>query len=160
MWDTIKTVLTSSNAIAVIIGIIIVLIILGFFGKSGLIRLNTDKISIGASDKERAIIRQQVEWTELAVRGFERQVPEYDGYNKYKTRWILERLYDEIITWIMFNHIEDTKNYITIKQDKIWNLVQSLVDEPIYTTDEFRDSIFSYVEIIIKKLVVIRKEYQ
>ena len=162
MWETIGEVLTSGNGIAigVLIVIIVILVIIGI--KKGLFSWHGDNLTIGreASEKERSIIRNQIDWAKLACQAFETQVPRFEGYNEFKGKFIIEKAYDEIIRWIAFNHIESTKSYISIKQEIIWNIVLKYTAAKDITSPKFRKMTNEYVEYIIDNLIKIRDEYQ
>lgn len=159
MWEALSKVLTSSNASTVLLFVIVIIALVAYFGKKGIFKWHTEKLTIGASEDERAIIRQQVEWTELEVESLAR-MPVFDGVNEWRTKYILEKLFDEILQWIIFNHIKDSTEYIAIKQEKIWNMTQVLVEREEFQTDEFKDFVFAETEKIIKRLVFLRVKYK
>lgn len=74
MWDAIKEVLVSSNGINVIILAFIVLTMIVYFAKNGMFHIRTEHVMLGSSEKERKIIRQQIEWTRAYVSGLELQL--------------------------------------------------------------------------------------
>ena len=158
MWDAIKSVLTGQNALAVLITITVLVIILAILAKKGIFQFNGKGITIGGDEDERAIIRQQTEWSQLFILGLQNH-PIFKGYNEYHTLWVLEKMFDEVLNWIVFNHISDSENYISIKQEKIWNLIQTLVTEDKFTSQEFQDLVYENTEKLIKRLVYIRKNY-
>ena len=108
---------------------------------------------------KRTIIRQQVEWATLYCDGVEARLPKPAGYNIWRSKFVLEKVLDEILTWITFNHISTNDNYIEIKQNKIINLVNSLTDKPEYQSKDFRETIKKEIKFVITKLVQIRELY-
>ena len=159
MWESISNVLTSGNAVAVLLTLIVLIIILAILAKKGIFQFNGKGVTIGDNEDERAVIRQQTEWSQLFVQSM-RQLPIFEGSDTYHTLYILERAFDEVLSWIVFNHISDSENYISIKQEKIWNLIQTLVIDKKFTTEEFRQVIYDNTETLIKRLVHIRKNYR
>lgn len=159
MWDAIKSVLTGQNALAVLITIIVLVIILAILAKKGIFQFNGKGVTIGDNEDERAVIRQQTEWSQLFIQSM-RQLPIFEGSDTYHTLYILEKAFDEVLSWIVFNHISDSENYISIKQEKIWNLIQTLVIDKKFTTEEFKQIIYDSTETLIKRLVHIRKNYR
>ena len=116
---------------------------------------------MGSESRERDIIRQQIEWVHIYLKGIEGQIEvDTTKYNGYFTKYIIEMVFDEILNWITFNHINLESEYISIKQDKIRSLVLSMDVRPQYKTDEFMRQIDEWVDIIIRKLVTIRKVYK
>lgn len=159
MWETIKEVLTGGNAISVLVTLILLILILAFLAKKGIFQFNGKGVKIGDNEDERAVIRQQTEWSQLFIQSMQ-QLPILEGADEYHTLYILEKIFDEALSWIVFNHISDSENYISIKQEKVWNLIQTLVTEKKYTTEEFRTIVYENTEKLIKRLVHIRKNYR
>ncbi len=127
--------------------------------KNGIIRFNSDKLSIGYQDKERKIIRQQIEFTQNACMSFiiHQNIP--DDCDKYRLFFVNEKVYDEMINWISFNHITTDDTYIEIKQNIIQSIIATYTQNEFFKTPEFKDYINKEVSRIIHKLVDIRKYY-
>ena len=159
MWESISNVLTSGNAVAVLLTLIVLIIILAILAKKGIFQFNGKGVTIGDNEDERAVIRQQTEWSQLFIQSM-RQLPIFEDSDTYHTLYILEKAFDEVLSWIVFNHISDSENYISIKQEKIWNLIQTLVSDKKFTTEEFKQVIYDSTETLIKRLVHIRKNYR
>ena len=159
MWESISNVLTGGNAVAVLLTLIVLIIILAILAKKGIFQFNGKGVTIGDNEDERAVIRQQTEWSQLFIQSM-RQLPVFEGSDTYHTLYILEKAFDEVLSWIVFNHISDSENYISIKQEKIWNLIQTLVSDKKFTTEEFKQVIYDSTETLIKRLVHIRKNYR
>ena len=159
MWETIKTVLTSGNVLTILIFLVILVVLVAVLAKKGIFQFNGKGVQIGGDEDERAIIRQQTEWSQLFVQSM-RQLPIFEGSDTYHTLYILEKAFDEVLNWIVFNHISDSENYISIKQEKVWNLIQTLVSDKKFTTEEFKQVVYDNTETLIKRLVHIRKNYR
>ena len=159
MWDFIKAVSTSVYIIPVLIFTLIVLLTVILLIKKGLISVNTKAVKVGTSESERAIIRQQIEWVHLHCDSLEKSLPHPQNYDIWRGKYILERMYDEIVDWITFNHICTSEGYISIKQERIWATIQSLVRKNEFSTPEFKEFIYNYTEYIIRRLVHIRQVY-
>ena len=159
MWDFIKAVSTSVYIIPVLVFTLIVLFIVILLVKKGLISVNTKAVRVGTSESERAIIRQQIEWVHLHCDSLEKSLPHPQNYDIWRGKYILERMYDEIVDWITFNHICTSEGYISIKQERIWATIQSLVRKEEFSTPEFKEFIYKDTEYIIRRLVHIRQVY-
>lgn len=159
MWDFIKAVSTSVYIIPVLIFTLIVLLTVILLVKKGLISVNTKAVRVGTSESERAIIRQQIEWVHLHCDSLEKSLPHPQNYDIWRGKYILERMYDEIVDWITFNHICTSEGYISIKQERIWATIQSLVRKEEFSTPEFKEFIYNDTEYIIRRLVHIRQVY-
>lgn len=159
MWESIGNVLTSNNAVAVLITLLILVIVAAVLAKVGIFQFKGKGVTIGGDEDERAIIRQQTEWTQLFIQSMQ-QLPIFEDSDTYHTLYILEKVFDEVLSWIVFNHISDSENYISIKQEKLWNLIQTLVTDKKFTSTEFKQVIYDNTEVLIKRLVYIRKNYR
>lgn len=161
MWETIKAILTSQNATAILGFLIVLLVVISVLSRKGLLSINTKGLTLGADVQERDIIRQQVEWTHCYVAGLYSHIqPMTDNrYNGYYTKFILEVCYSEIVDWITFNHIKLDSDYIAIKQAKIKSIVYSYDIDPQFKTQRFERQIDAWVEEVIRKLASIRDVY-
>lgn len=159
MWESIGNVLTSNNAVAVLITLLILVIVAAVLAKVGIFQFKGKGVTIGGDEDERAIIRQQIEWTQLFIQSMQ-QLPIFEGNDTYHTLYVLEKVFDEVLNWVVFNHISDGENYISIKQEKIWNLIQTLVTDKKFTSLEFKQTVYDSTEVLIKRLVYIRKNYR
>ena len=149
----------SNNAIAVLVTLLILVIVAAVLAKVGVFQFKGKGVTIGGDEDERAIIRQQTEWTQLFIQSMQ-QLPIFEGSDTYHTLYILEKVFDEVLSWIVFNHISDSENYISIKQEKIWNLIQTLVTDKKFTSTEFKQAVYDNTEVLVKRLVYIRKNYR
>ena len=158
MWQAIEKILLSDNSAIVLFFLVIIILLLAHFSKKGIFKWHTERLTIGASENERAIIRQQVEWAELEIESLA-SMEIFSHVDEWRTKYILEKMFDEILQWIIFNHIKDSPEYISIKQEKIWNMTQTLVVREEFRSDEFKDFIYKEVDKIIKRLIFLRRQY-
>lgn len=159
MWEAISNVLNGENVFPVLFFLIFLILIFLLLIKTGVLSIRTNVIRIGSNEHERTIIRQQIEWTKLYCKGLEAKIPHPEGYNKWRGLYISERIFDEIVTWITFNHISLNEDYVEIKQTRIINLVNSLTEKDEFRTEEFQEQIRREMKFVINKLIQIRKLY-
>lgn len=152
-------ILTSPNATIILITLVVILIILGILGKKGILSFDIKGIKLSSREIERTIIRQQSEWAKLYCDSMEPKLPHPEGYDIWKSRYILECVYDEIMTWITYNHITTNESYVEIKQNKLVFLINSLTIKEDFHSDEFNDFVKKETKFIISKLVQIRELY-
>lgn len=161
MWETIGKVLNGSNTGIILIFILIVFLVIIFSIKNKWFMLKTNHIEIGASDKERDIIRRQCEYGHNFIMSIQGKIMTNDSsYDSYFTKYILERIYDEVVNWIIYNHISQDDDYVSIKQDQLTNLVYSLVINDDFKTPEFKSRMDNWTREMIERLVKIRKVYK
>lgn len=159
MWETISNILTSGNAVFILVTILLLVVVLAILGKKGLFSFDLKGIKMGSSENERTIIRQQSEWAKLYCDSMEPRLPHPEGYDIWRSKYILECVYDEIMTWITYNHITLNESYVEIKQNKLVFLINSLTIKDEYHLEEFNDMVRKETKFIIEKLVQIRELY-
>ena len=79
--------------------------------------------------------------------------------NEYFVKFILERVYDKAIEWIMFNHISNTPMYVQDKQDTICNLIYTFDVAEDFKTPEFKKRMCNWVAELIDRLIKMREIY-
>ena len=164
MWESITNILTSGNGIplVVILVLLVVLIIrMGIrLGRAGLLTIHTKHFRIGSNISERELIRRQIEAAHEFIMSIEgKLVSDKVEYQEYFTKYILERVYDKVIEWIMFNHITVNQLYIQDKQDTILNLIYALPINSDFKTPEFKTRVENWVKELIERLVNVKTLY-
>ena len=160
MWETISTVLTSANTWQVLIFLAIAVFIFVILVKDGVIAIKTKHFRIGQAEIERETIRRQVEAAHDFIMSIEGKInADTSHYNGYFTKFILERVYDKAIEWIMFNHISNTPMYVQDKQDTVCNLVYTFDIGDEFKTPEFKKRMCNWTQELIAKLVQTRELY-
>ena len=161
MWETIKDVLTSGNAWFILIFLVVVIVIGLILGRIGLIKVNTKHVQIGNEQTQRELVRRQVETAYTFVMSLEGKIiTEGSTYDRYLTKYILERVYDKVIEWIIFNHITTNQLYVQDKQENIENLVYTMVVDNDFKTPEFKRRMDNWVKELIEQLVQVKEIYQ
>lgn len=160
IWDAVARVLTNTNALLVLVFLLIFFLLFVLLARTGLIQIHTNSFRMGADHRERDIIRQQIEWTHSYLLGLESEIKvDTSKYNGYYTKYILETIFDEMVNWITFNHINLDSDYISVKQAKIHAIVRGFDIDPKFKTKEFERKEDKWCEEIIRKLVLIREVY-
>lgn len=160
MWEAISQVLTSANAWEVLIFLAVIVALAIVLVKSGTVAIKTKHLRIGQAEAEREIIRRQVEAAHEFILSIAGKIgADTAEYNGYFTKYILERAYDKVIEWIMFNHISNAPMYIQDKQDTICNLVYTFAIRDEFKTPEFKKRMCAWTQELITRLVQIREIY-
>lgn len=160
MWETISTILTGPNAFVVLIFLAFVSVILFILVKSGAIRISTPNMSINTGDVERNIIRQQLDYVSLHLNGLEAKLDKPDDYNEYLGKLIIEKVFDEYVNWITFNHINKSPAYVEIKQERVVSLIRQYTIKDEFRSEEFEDMIRKDTKEVIEALIRIREVYK
>ena len=154
MWESVERLISSGKGwfVLIIIGLIVVAVRMGYM------KVKTDKIMIGktSSEKTRLLMKKQSEFAHTSCTAFEKRIPRFDGYNEYLGKYVVEMCFDEIVDWIMINHMEDSPDYIETKQEKIWNIVTNSTVDARMRTDKFKKQVDSFISDLIKRLVTMR----
>ena len=165
--ETLATILTSKDFLSSIPSVILLIVAICILGKILKVRVTTNHIQIGGEDKnsyyERAIVRNQVNQAKLFCMALENKINalvEHKTADGYYVKYILECVYDKMTEWIMYNHIENTDEYIESKQWEMQSLVYSFSPPEQFKTPEFQERINKWTAEIIGRLVSIRKLYE
>lgn len=161
-WEALKEFISSPNSWMFLLFALFALFILVIMSKNGLISFKGKGLRIGSDEKELTIVRNQTQWAYLFVMSLKGKLIYEDDaeLTKVLCENILEKVYDKIVEWITFNHINASNTYIEIKQSEIKCLVYSLVMSQQFKTREFEARMNNWVQEIILNLINIRKEYQ
>jgi hypothetical protein len=160
MWQAISEVLRSGNALQVLIFLTVIMIFFVLLVKSGIIAIKTKHLRIGQAEREREIIRRQVEAAHDFIMSIEGKLDaDTNQCNKYFTRYILERVYDKVIEWVMFNNISNSPMYVEDKQETICNLIYTFPIGSTFKTPEFKKRMKNWTQELIARLVQMREIY-
>jgi hypothetical protein len=139
-------------AVVIIAGIVLV--------KTGAVSIRTRHVRIGRAEAEREVIRRQVEAAHDFIMSIDGKIKaDNSHYNCYFTKYILERVYDKAIEWIMFNHITNSTLYVQDKQDTICNLIYTFDVGADFKTPEFKNRVCNWVAELIDRLIKTREIY-
>lgn len=159
----IATILTSTNAIPLVLLVILFVVILAVLAKKGIISFSGHGLAVGNDENERRIIRQQIEYTKAELELFVQQLiidyEKVEGWDLNKCLYAKELVYDIYMETISFNHITTDDFYIKGKCIKILAEISKVVLPDNFKTEEFNSKIEKETEKIIKNLVEIRKYY-
>ena len=140
--------------------IVMILVLAIILIKSGLLKINTKHVKLGNKVSERELIRRQTERAHDFIMSIEgKLVDSNTEYDEYFAKYILERVYDKVIEWIMFNHITVNQLYIQDKQDTILNLIYSLPVHEDFKSTEFKNRVCNWVKELIEQLVNVKVLY-
>ena len=160
MWKAISEILTSGNALHVLIFLSIIIAIFVVLVKNGVIAIRTKHLRIGQAEREREIIRRQVETAHDFIMSIEGKIcSDTNQCNRYFTKYVLERVYDKVIEWVMFNNISNSPMYVQDKQETICNLIYTFPIGDAFKTPEFKKRMQNWTSELITRLVQTREIY-
>ena len=153
--------LNSPNAPLALCIILLVFFVCVTLSRRGLLGIHTKYVTIGATSREDTIKDNQMENAYLFIMGLEAVIIcDNSKYNGYKTKWILERMYDEVVTWIMHNHIRRDEVYVRQKCDKVRSLLYNLGVIDDFKTPEFAEKMNQWTKELINRLIDVRAVYE
>lgn len=166
MWEALGNVFTSPSGWQVLLTIVVIILMIIFMAKAGVLKVHTRFVSVGESYDagkkiNQIVVRRQIEFAEAFCTNLLADIyqlyPE-QAYGGWKTRCILEQVYDEIVRWISFNHITNDDIYINNKVIIIRALVMKNEPADYFKTKEFEEKISGWVVTVVKQLVTIRTD--
>lgn len=160
MWEAISNILTSSNAISTLTFLAVCLIGAFVLIKTGMLQIHTKAVQIGAADMERNIIRLQLDFVRRHLVSVENNLKKPAGYDEYLGKLIIEKVYDEYVNWITFNHISAAPDYVEVKQDSIVDIIGAYTVRPEFKSKEFEEFIRKDTRETIEGLIKIREVYK
>ena len=160
MWETIGQILTSSNALIVLMFLLAMVLVAFILIKNGYINFDNESLRIGYADRERNIIKQQQDYVWLHLQDMEANLTKPEGYDKTLGQMIIMAMYIEYVSWISFNHLTKSDAYISVKQNKLVAVVNRYTVKPEFKNEEFLELIKKDTKQTIYELIKIREVYK
>lgn len=152
-------VLTSGNAIPLVIAVAGLILLVAFLAKKGIIKFKGHGLSVGNDEVERTIIRNQIMFCKTEISDFYSKIPYFEGRDDWRLKYIMEKCLDVFIDAISFNHITLEPVYVELKCRAVWDEVLQNAEDPRILTDDFKNVIYDETKRIIEKLIAIREFY-
>lgn len=159
MWEAIQGVLTSNNFWVVVVGVGALVILLAILVKKGLISFKGKGLKVGNSEVERTIIRNQIMFVKTEISDFYNRIPDFEGRDEWRLRYIMEKCLDVIVDAVSLNHLTLEPVYVDLKCRAVWDEVLQNADNTNILTDDFKKVVYDETKHIIEKLIEIREYY-
>lgn len=159
MWDALQGILTSDNFWKTTVGIGALVILFAILVNKGLISFKGKGLKVGNSDTERTIIRNQVMFVKTEISDFYNKVPDFEGRDEWRLRYIMEKCLDVLVDAISLNHLTLEPVYVNLKCRAVWDEVLQNSDNTNILTDDFKKVVYDETKHIIEKLIEIREYY-
>ena len=159
MWESICGVLTSDNFWKVVVGVGALVILLAILVKKGLISFKGKGLKVGNSELERTIIRNQIMFVKTEISDFCNRIPDFEGRDEWRLKYIMEKCLDVIIDAVSLNHLTLEPVYVDLKCRAVWDEVLQNADNTNILTDDFKKVVYDETKHIIEKLIEIREYY-
>ena len=105
MWEAILGILTSGNFLQIVLGIAALIVLFAFLAKKGLISFKGKGLKVGNNDTERTIIRNQIMFCKTEISDFYNKIPNFEGRDDWRLKYIMEKCLDVFVDAISLNHI-------------------------------------------------------
>jgi len=143
------------NPIAIIVVAVLIFALVFMIikaAKKGLFSFSKGGVSIGIADREREVLKTQLDKAESAIAGFYNKM----GYKRddYRKLYIMSEVEDLIYKAIAVNHINLSPTYISLKQEAVWGVICQHTNENL--SEEFHYQVNEALEKLIRELVEIR----
>ena len=160
MWTALFTFLASDNFLRAVVGISALVVLFSVLVKKRLISFKGKGLKVGHSDEEeRTIIRSQIQYVKSAISDFYDDIPDFDGRNEWRLRFICEKIVSMFMDIISLNHISREHIYTEMKQASVWAVIINNSESEIITSDEFKKVVYAKTAEILDKLISIRDYY-
>lgn len=159
--DWLASIFNSKSALPIVIVAVILVVIIAFLAKKGIVSFNGFglKIDNGEDDEreiERAIIRSQMMFVRTEISDFYNKIPQWEGRDDYRLKYIMEKCQDIFYECISINHITIEPVYIEMKQKAVWAEVIQNADNPNIVNEDFKKVVYEETKRILSKLIDIR----
>lgn len=120
--------------------------------RKGLFSFSKGGISIGIADREREVLRTQLDRAGSAIAGFYNKC----GFKRddYRKLYIMSECEDIIYRAIAVNHINVSPTYIALKQELVWSVICQYAE--VNPSEDFHNQVNTALEKLIRELVDIR----
>lgn len=158
------SVINGKNAIPIIIIVVLLVVIIAILAKKGIFSFNAFGLKIDNGDDERdmerAIIRSQMMFIRTEISDFYNKIPDWDGRDDYRLRYIMEKAQDVFYEAISINHITLEPVYVEIKQKAVWAEVLQNAESDNILNDDFKNAVYDETKRVLSKLIDIRDYYK
>lgn len=159
MWEAILGIFTSGNFLQVVLGIAALIILFAVLAKKGLISFKGKGLKVGNNDTERAIIRNQIMFVKTEISDFYNKIPNFEGRDDWRLKYIMEKCLDVFVDAISLNHITIEPVYLELKCRAVWDEVLQNSDNASILSDDFKKVVYDETKYIFEKLIDIREFY-
>lgn len=158
----IASIINGKNGIPVLIILVFVFITALVLIKKGILSFNIGGIHLTSREKELAVIRRQMQYLDTTADTIINTLPDRlkEGVYFYRMKYIVSKFKDLMEETIIYNHIEDNDDFISLKQEMAYNLFIKFTSDEYFKNKEFEEYIYNLVKKLIKKFVLIRKNNQ
>ena len=147
----------ASNGWLSLATVIVIIVIVLFAIKKGLISFHGKGLSVGGADSEAKIRNMQQTYAKSLFESTISDLPKECEY--YHKRFVISQCLDEVERMIRENHITSDDCYIDTEFQIIYNIVILNTSMDYFRSDEFKKYLKDIIIKLVKQLESIRKTY-
>ena len=163
-FNSLEKIFTSSNTASILLVVVALVLVLAFLAKKGIVSFSGFglKVDNGADEREieRAILRSQMAFIRTEINDFYSKVPQWEGRDEWKVKYILEKCQDIFYEVVSINHITLESVYVDLKCRGCWGEIVQNVDNPNIINEDFKKVVYEETKYILTKLLEIREYYK
>lgn len=170
MWDSISVVLTSSNAIPVLLAVIIILILVAIFAKVGVLSVKKAGIVVGGGHllEERLLLKRELEFVQKYCLGLEGELTNIFADLKhdqtllrvYRFKYLAAMISNEVERWVLINHFSKDPTYLKGKAVELRALIVAEAGKMgicDYDDAALSQAVMKWVAAIVDHVLLLRK---
>ena len=147
----------ASNGWLSLATVIVIIVIVLFAIKKGLISFHGKGLSVGGADSEAKIRNMQQTYAKSLFESTISDLPKECEY--YHKRFVISQCLDEVERMIRENHITSDDCYVDTEFQIIYNIVILNTSMDYFRSDEFKKYLKEIIIKLVKQLESIRKTY-
>jgi hypothetical protein len=147
-------------------GVIILLIIMivGYILlRTGKLQIKTKAVQLGKADieeNERKIMRQQMSFLHVSAEGLTTDFTMNCG-DVWRAKYVISKMCDVLEEAILYNHIiRGDEKYVAIKQKLVFNAVLKRMEDPYFSSEEFKELCDKFTRDMLTEFINIREVYK
>lgn len=151
----------ASNGLWSLLAVVLIIGLVAYLIKKGTISFNGKGLKVGIQDNERTTLRHQMQYMNTVLDGTIKDIPARlrEGLHYYRAKYIIGKVKDVFEEAIIYNHIENDEEYVSMKQEIVYNTILKLTDDDYFKKPEFRKYTDDLTKNLIKRFVSIREKY-
>ena len=149
--------LLAGNGVWSLLTVVFIFIVLCIMIKKGILSFKGHGVVLGTADSEAKIRNMQQLYAKALFEGTENDMPK--DCETYHRKFVISQCLDEVERMIRENHITDDDTYIETEYQIIYSIVLKYTVIDYFREDEFKTYLHNLIEMLVKQLVKIRKQY-
>lgn len=161
--DWLPTLVEKTSSLYGVILLLIIMIVGYILLRTGKLQIKTKSVQLGKADieeNERKIMRQQMSFLHVSAESFTTNFTINCG-DIWRAKYVISKMCDVLEEAILYNHItRGDEKYVAIKQKLVYNAVLKRMEDPYFSSDEFKELCDKFTRDMLTEFVNIREVYK